>query len=111
MSSDTSHAAWEIEIGGARVPLSDRALVVGRDPDCDVPLQDDRVSWQHARIELSNGLPLLTDLGSSNGTYMDGSRVGSDALPIDRESILQFGSTRARVREIATEPSDRKSVV
>jgi ABC transport system ATP-binding/permease protein len=79
--------------------------VLGRDPRCDISIQDERVSWQHARIELSDGLPLLSDLGSSNGTYLDGARLGSDGRAITRESLLRLGSTGARVREIAVEPS------
>ncbi len=80
-------------------------MVIGRDPDCDVPLEDARVSWRHAKVELSNGLPVLTDLGSRNGTYLNGARMGAKAIPIERESILQVGSTRGRVREIAVEAS------
>jgi ABC-type multidrug transport system ATPase subunit/pSer/pThr/pTyr-binding forkhead associated (FHA) protein/ABC-type multidrug transport system permease subunit len=105
MSTRESRAGWEVEIGGLRLTLADRAIVMGRDPQCDVPLQDDRVSWQHLRIEASNGAPLITDLGSSNGTYIDGARIDTEPRVITRETIIQLGSTRARVREISTEPS------
>lgn len=98
-------AGWELELGGLRFQLATRALVIGRNPECDVPLQDDRVSWQHVRVELRNGAPVLTDLKSSNGTYVDGTRIGSDEYRIARESIIQVGATRARIREIATEPA------
>jgi pSer/pThr/pTyr-binding forkhead associated (FHA) protein len=74
MTTTRPHTAWEVEISGQRITLSDRAIVIGRDPQCDVPLGDDRVSWRHLRIEISNNAPLVTDLGSSNGTLVDGAR-------------------------------------
>jgi ABC transport system ATP-binding/permease protein len=96
---------WELEIGGLRIPLADTAIVLGRDPGCDLPLQDERVSWRHVQVELREGAPLVTDLGSSNGTYLDGAKIGADAIPISAEAIIQIGSTRARLREVAAEPS------
>ncbi len=105
MSASEGRAEWELEIGGLRLPLSEVAIVLGRDPDCDLPLQDERASWQHASIEIANGLPLLTDLGSSNGTYLDGRRIDSEPTPIEREVIIQIGATRARLREIVAAPS------
>jgi ABC-type multidrug transport system ATPase subunit/pSer/pThr/pTyr-binding forkhead associated (FHA) protein len=79
-------------------------MVVGRDPGCDVPLADSRVSWRHLQVELRAGTPLLTDLGSSNGTHVDGTRAIDDELLITHETIVQVGSTRARIRERVTEP-------
>ena len=57
------------------LPSASTALLVGRDPSCDVRLVDERVSWRHLSIELHDGLPLVTDLGSSNGTSVDGSEL------------------------------------
>src|SRR5262249_39057042 len=56
------------------------AVVIGRDPGCELALcgEDERhraVSWQHARIELTRGGASLTDLGSSNGTFVNDVRV------------------------------------
>jgi ABC transport system ATP-binding/permease protein len=103
MNSGRSQAEWELEIGGLRFALSDRATVVGRDPQCDLPLQDERASWQHLRIEIANGAPLITDLGSRNGTFVDGRRIDSQPRPITREAIIQIGSTRARLRDVTAE--------
>lgn len=100
MNVSNGPLAWELEIGGLRLPLSDHAIVLGRDPGCDLPLEDERVSWQHLRLELSDGTPLITDLGSSNGTYVDGVRIDTEPHAITREAIVLLGSTRARVREI-----------
>jgi ABC-type multidrug transport system ATPase subunit/pSer/pThr/pTyr-binding forkhead associated (FHA) protein len=94
-----------VEIGGLSLPLTDRAIVMGRDPACEVPLQDDRVSWRHLRIEMSDGKPLITDLGSSNGTFLDGSKVDVEPTTISRETIVQLGGTRARIREVEPQPA------
>jgi ABC-type multidrug transport system ATPase subunit/pSer/pThr/pTyr-binding forkhead associated (FHA) protein len=96
---------WELEIGGYRVPLPDRPVVLGRDPECDIPIQDDRVSWQHLKLELVDGTPTITDLGSSNGTYMDGVRLDLLPRPVVRETVIQVGTIRARLREAPAAPS------
>ena len=93
---------WELEIGGLRVPLSAPATVLGRDPSCDLPLQDELASWQHLRIEVTRRCPVLTDLGSRNGTYVAGKRIDGQPTPIKHEAIIQIGSTRARIREVLT---------
>jgi hypothetical protein len=59
---------------GRIVPL-DGELTVGRREPCDVTLRDDAVSARHARIVGRNGTWHLEDLGSTNGTYLNGRRV------------------------------------
>jgi ABC-type multidrug transport system ATPase subunit/pSer/pThr/pTyr-binding forkhead associated (FHA) protein/ABC-type multidrug transport system permease subunit len=109
MTSAGPASRWEIEIGGLRLPLTDsQPVILGRDPRCDLPLQDERISWQHLRIEIADGVPLLTDLGSSNGTFIDGRRVDSQPTAVTREAIVQLGSTRARLRETTREPSSAR---
>ncbi len=78
---------------GLRVPL-DRALVLGRDPGCGVPLPADDVSRRHARLSPVDDGHLLEDLGSTNGTHVNGERVARHRLaPGDR---LQLGPFVAR---------------
>lgn len=99
-----SDPGWELEVGGLRIALSEGSIVVGRDPECDVPIVDDRISWRHAKIEMADGLPLITDLGSSNGTYLNGKKLTTDPARVTREAIIRVGSTRARIRELEAEP-------
>lgn len=75
----------------ARVLLlpEDRETVVGRDPDCDVVADDDRVSRRHAVLSSDGSGWSLTDAGSKNGTQVGG-------LPVDRAELgerswLSFG--------------------
>jgi signal transduction histidine kinase len=61
---------------GRRFPLRNATVILGRDPACDVPVNDRRVSRQHARIEPEeDGSFLLVDNGSSNGTLVNGERI------------------------------------
>src|SRR5262245_20922664 len=56
---------------GTRYPLSDKPLLIGRGEDCDVRIPDHSVSRKHARIEpLPEGVR-VTDLGSTNGTFVN----------------------------------------
>ncbi|HEY1693530.1 MAG TPA: diguanylate cyclase [Polyangiaceae bacterium] len=57
---------------GTRIPLV-RSVDVGRDPSCELPLRDENVSWRHVRVEdRGNGDWAVVDLGSTNGTILDG---------------------------------------
>jgi len=54
--------------------------VVGRGSQADVRLPDPEVSRSHCRIEQLNGLLLIRDVGSTNGTFVNGSRVAETVL-------------------------------
>jgi ABC-type multidrug transport system ATPase subunit/ABC-type multidrug transport system permease subunit len=90
-------AEWELEIGGLRIPL-DSAIEVGRDPACDLPIEDERASWRHLRLAVEDGEVVLLDLGSKNGTYLNGRRIDGGSTRIGSETLIQFGGTRARLR-------------
>jgi predicted Ser/Thr protein kinase len=58
-------------------------LAIGRDPKCDLAMQGEAsqvVSWKHARIELEAKEAYLTDLQSTNGTYLNGQRLTGRAV-------------------------------
>ncbi len=59
---------------GVRVPLGDE-VVLGRDPGCAVPLDAEDVSRRHARIAPEGDGHVVTDLGSTNGTWVNGAAV------------------------------------
>ena len=52
-----------------------RELVIGRDPGCDIPFADGSVSRRHSRVFLANDVVYIEDLGSQNGTQLNGSRI------------------------------------
>src|SRR3990170_1052075 len=74
-------------------------LIVGRAVNSDVPIYDPTISRQHAQISVQNGGVLVKDLGSSNGTFLNGSRITeATAQPND---VVMFGKVSFYVREIA----------
>jgi EmrB/QacA subfamily drug resistance transporter len=49
--------------------------LLGRDPECDMTLDDPEVSWRHARVAATDGRVTIEDLGSTNGTFVNGGRI------------------------------------
>lgn len=77
--------------GGQPIDILKDLIVVGRKEDCDVRLDHKSVSKQHCVIVKTDGLLLLRDLGSTNGTRVNGTRVRRAALlPNDQVAIAHF---------------------
>ncbi len=89
----TPGPAW-LEIGGERYPVPASGGEVGRDPRCAIVLNDPTVSARHARLEYRDGVWLITDLGSTNGTFVNGQRVQRQVLR--RGDTVQFGRAGGR---------------
>jgi adenylate cyclase len=58
-----------------------RTLVVGRAVDCDLPVLDPTISRHHAELQATESGLRVRDLGSTNGTCVDGERVGAALVP------------------------------
>lgn len=80
---------------GLRVPVNG-PVVIGRSPGADIVIGDDFVSGRHARVTPSGNEALLEDLGSTNGTLLNGQRIsGAHALrPGDR---IDIGAVKIKV--------------
>jgi hypothetical protein len=61
-------------------PISEEVVTIGRLPDCEIVLKDKGASRQHAQIRSKDGEYVLTDLGSTNGTRLNGQTVQSRRL-------------------------------
>ena len=68
-----------------------RRYTIGRDSRCDLLIQDTTVSRWHARLERAAGQWLLTDLGSTNGTRLNGWRIGQP-VPVRAGDLVTFGT-------------------
>ncbi|HVS40050.1 MAG TPA: FHA domain-containing protein [Gemmataceae bacterium] len=77
--------------GGAPIDLVKDLVVVGRREDCDLRLEHKSVSKIHCVLVKTDGLLMLRDLGSTNGTRVNGTRVRRAALlPNDQLSIASY---------------------
>jgi pSer/pThr/pTyr-binding forkhead associated (FHA) protein len=74
--------------GGVRVALAGAPAVLGRSEDCDVVIADEQASRRHAQVEAGIGGYVLVDLGSTNGTYLNGAEVRSPTALADGDSIV-----------------------
>jgi hypothetical protein len=76
---------------GHRFPLGDE-LTVGRAAGCQVTVDDTYVSQLHARVFTRDGQVFVEDLGSTNGTYLNRTKV-SGPMVMQRGDKLQVGNT------------------
>ncbi|MGA2452608.1 MAG: FHA domain-containing protein [Solirubrobacteraceae bacterium] len=70
-------------------------LLVGRDSACDVVVADPSVSRRHARLTFRDGVWVLQDLASTNGTAVNGVRVGRTALRSG--DVLELGNQAIQI--------------
>jgi hypothetical protein len=77
---------------GRRVQIGTEPLVIGRLPECGVVLADSNVSRRHAELRRSGDSVVLTDLGSTNGTRVNGAPIRERVLVSGDE--VSVGSTR-----------------
>ncbi|MBI2709777.1 MAG: DUF3662 and FHA domain-containing protein [Actinobacteria bacterium] len=79
---------------GDRIPLGEHTVTIGRRPECTIVLGDPNVSRNHAEVRPHGIGFVVVDLGSTNGTRVNGMRVTSHPL-VDGDDIA-FGSTHVR---------------
>jgi hypothetical protein len=91
-SEDGGFLAELVMPDGRRVALGAQPLVIGRLPECDVVLNDSNVSRRHAELRRSGDGVFLTDLGSTNGTRVNGTPVREQILASGDE--VSVGSTK-----------------
>lgn len=79
---------------GRRIPVADRTVVIGRLSTCDIPLGDPQVSRRHAEVRRDAEGFCVFDLGSTNGTVVNGAPVRERRLADGDE--LRIGSATIR---------------
>ncbi|MFE7764525.1 FHA domain-containing protein [Streptomyces sp. NPDC057438] len=104
------HVVAGPDAGGVHL-LHGGKIHVGRSADADVPLDDPDVSRLHCAVTLaSDGRVSVVDLGSTNGTTLDGARVGDRPVRLAPGALLRIGESALRLasssgaRGIATAP-------
>ena len=83
------------EITGVSVPLTGPVLI-GRSPDADLVIADAFVSSTHARVSIVESVPMVEDLGSTNGTVLNGQPV-TRAMPLANGDAIELGRNRIEV--------------
>ncbi len=85
---------------GGRIPVWSPSVTMGRADACEVRFNDPTVSLAHAKLLLRDGVWSISDLGSANGTWVDGVVVDDDA-PLSPGSTLLLGGV-----VVSFEPQD-----
>lgn len=99
-SSERVEVSWApvLELDGNRHPLGGRT-VIGRGSEADITVDDTGISRKHLEIVWDGRRAEARDLGSTNGSTLNGARLTRAVLP--NESVLQIGRTRMVFRVVA----------
>jgi len=91
---------WQpvLDVDGRRHALTGNRAVIGRGSDADVTIDDPGASRRHAEVVWDGSRGVLRDLGSTNGTSLDGRKVGQAALEPD--SRITIGNTTLTFRVV-----------
>jgi sigma-B regulation protein RsbU (phosphoserine phosphatase) len=96
---------------GRHISLTGGRILLGRNADCTITLAGKQVSRQHANITTAEGQYFLEDLGSSNGTFVNGKRVAPNRpVPLAEGDTFQIGpylfSLRPTTQTVADDKED-----
>jgi hypothetical protein len=80
---------------GNRVDLGSGVVTVGRLPECTISINDANISRNHAQVKATPSAYVVVDLGSTNGTMVNGVRITGEQRLNDGD-IISFGSTHVR---------------
>ena len=78
----------EVHVEGENIGALVSPFTVGRDPECDVILPDSSVSRRHLKVTVTGGGLLVEDMGSSNGTWLDGRRIAREVVPSGQPFVV-----------------------
>ena len=93
------------ESGSREHELSGGPLTCGRDSTSDITVKDEQASREHCRFEFKNGEWYVADLGSSNGTHLDGTRIKRQQLT-DGAVVRIGNTTMSFVGDVQPTPPD-----
>lgn len=77
------------------------AAAIGRSGEAAVWLVDPETSRAHAELSLQRGVLYLADMGSSNGTFLNGKQLSAGAIEVLAGDVIDVGTTRITVNEIS----------
>ena len=95
------------------IPITDDSFLIGRDEECDIRVNDVRISRRHAILQCSGGVARIEDLGSKNGIEVNGVPVST--VPLTSGDVVSVGPVQLKYRDEEPERGepealDRKTV-
>ena len=90
---------------GRRIELRGEFMVVGREPTCDVRIDDPHVSRTHAALHRRGNSVYVQDLGSSGGTFVNGAAAAA-TRELHEGDVVEFATVRTRF-EVAPSAADQ----
>jgi hypothetical protein len=93
--------AWTpvLDIGGKRYPITHSRTIIGRGSDADITVDDTGISRKHVEILWDGTRAQVNDLGSTNGSLLNGTPVAK--APLAPDSVIDIGRTRIVFRVLA----------
>lgn len=93
--------AWTpvLDINGKRYPITSSRTVIGRGSDADITVDDTGISRKHVEVLWDGTRAQVNDLGSTNGSKLDGNPVSK--APLSPDSVIDIGRTRIVFRVLA----------
>lgn len=91
-----------VELGGKeilRLPLKGPSMTIGRDPQCDLHLDNKALSRRHAQIEKRGAAIWVRDLNSANGTFVNGNRI-EEPLALNGGDVVEVGRYQVRIEGV-----------
>lgn len=87
------HVSWQavVDVDGTRRTIGKARTIIGRGSDADITISDAGSSRKHAEILWDGERAMLRDLGSTNGTKVDGRKTSEAPLPSD--TVITIGRT------------------
>lgn len=86
---------------GVTFPLEGEQLIIGRDPSNGVAINDAEISRKHSRLTFQGGKYVLEDLGSTNGTFVNGQRLAGpvvlkpgDVISLGEQIVLMYDAIK-----------------
>jgi pSer/pThr/pTyr-binding forkhead associated (FHA) protein len=96
---------------GKTYQLTSVSITIGRDPMADITINDPEVSRQHARLIGTMSGYRIQDLGSTNGTFVEGVRLGGEPVELQQEQVIAIGSSVALIFQVRVDEGDQLATV
>ncbi|MBA3016433.1 MAG: FHA domain-containing protein [Proteobacteria bacterium] len=87
-------ADWTIKLHDTIIktfPIKEgQTITIGRGNECDISLDNTAISRQHISISMNSGIYFVSDMGSTNGTFVNGKKIKTDE-PVSEKDVIVFG--------------------